>query len=78
MRQLALIVGTVLVVAFVAVNGVLMLVSPRRHAAFARWYTRGTMLSLVKPGAETRLAGFVLVAMCTFIGWVLFAKMMTR
>jgi hypothetical protein len=76
MRQVALIVGVVLVLAFGAIHGVLMLVSPRRHAAFVRWYTRGAMLSGVKPGTGTRIAGLIIVVEILFFAWGLAGKIL--
>src|SRR6266481_3206637 len=63
-----------LALAFGALNGVLMCLSPRHHAAFVRWYSRlGAQVSGVDSGAqiELRLAGLGLVAVSIFLGWKL-------
>jgi len=81
MRVIAAIVVAVLALAFGVVNGVLMCVSPRQHAAFWRWYSRirdeaprndyGVQI-------ETRTAGVVIVVVCVFFGWILVEKIVGR
>ncbi len=81
MRLVAIIVVALVAVAFAAVNGVLMCVSPRHHAAFWRWYTRaGDQVSGIDSGAQVqlRIAGFVIVAVGIFFGWVLAGKILSR
>jgi hypothetical protein len=81
MRLVAIIVVALVAVAFAAVNGVLMCVSPRHHAAFWRWYTRaGDQVSGIDSGAQVqlRIAGFVIVAVSIFFGWVLAGKILSR
>ena len=81
MRLVAIIVVALVTLAFAAVNGVLMCVSPRHHAAFWRWYTRaGDQVSGIDSGAQVqlRIAGLVIVAVSIFFGWVLAGKILSR
>lgn len=81
MRIVAIIVVGLLALAFAAVNGVLMCVSPRHYAAFRRWYTRaGDQVSGIDSGApvQLRIAGLVIVAVSIFFGWVLAWKILSR
>lgn len=81
MHIVAIIVVGLLALAFAAVNGVLMCVSPRHHAAFWRWYTRaGDQVSGIDSGAQVqlRIAGLVIVAVSIFFGWVLAGKILSR
>ena len=81
MRIVAIVVVGLLALAFAAVNGVLMCVSPRHHAAFWRWYTRaGDQVSGVESGAQMqlRIAGLIIVAVSIFFSWVLAEKILSR
>lgn len=74
MRAILILVGGSLVLAFCAAHGLLMALSPRRHAAFVRWYTRSGNSDLRSASGvqiETRIAGVLLVLMCTFMGFFL-------
>lgn len=66
--------------AFAAVNGVLMCVSPRRYAAFRRWYTRsGSQVSGVQSGAQIqlRIAGLIILVLSIFFSWILAGKILS-
>jgi hypothetical protein len=79
MRLVATIVVALVALAFAAVNGVLMCVSPRHHAAFWRWYTRvGGQASWAESGAQVqlRIAGLLIVAVSVFFGWILAGKIL--
>lgn len=81
MRIVAIIVVGLLALAFAAVNGFLMCVSPGRHAAFWRRYTRaGSQVSGIESGAQMqlRIAGLVIMAVSLFFGWVLAGKILGR
>ncbi len=81
MRLVAISVVALVALAFATVNGVLMCVSPRHHAAFWRWYTRaGDQVSGVESGGQMqlRIAGLVIVAVSIFFGWVLAGKILSR
>jgi len=81
MRLFAIVVVALVVLAFAAVNGILMCLSPRHHAAFWRWYTRaGDQTSGVEPGAQVqlRIAGFLIVAVSIFFCWVLSGKILNH
>lgn len=81
MRLMAMIVVGLLALVFAAVNGVLMCVSPRHHAAFWRWYTRaGSQVSGIDSGAQVqlRIAGLIIVVVSIFFGWVLVGKVLGR
>lgn len=75
---LLFIVGPSLV-AFGIVTGVLMCISPRLHTRFWRWYTRSVS---PMPGLhsglqiEERIAGFIIVVVCIFLGWKLAEKIL--
>ncbi len=81
MRIVAIVVVGLLALAFAAVNGVLMCVSPRHHAAFLRWHTRaGDQVSGVESGAQMqlRIAGLIIVAVSIFFSCVLAGKILSR
>lgn len=81
MRLVAIIVIGLVALAFALVNGVLMCVSPRHHAAFWRWYTRVEgQASGVASGAQMqlRIAGLVIVAVSIFFAWVLAGKVLSH
>ena len=76
----AIVIGSI-ALAFGLVNGMLMCVSPRRHTAFMRWYSRiKDQAPGVEPSAqiERRVAGLIIVVMCIFFGWVLAGKIVSR
>lgn len=80
MLRVAMIVMTLLTLIFAAVNGVLMCVSPRRHASFLRWYTRvgaQTAGSVSGRQIELRIAGLIITIMSVFFGWVLTGKILS-
>jgi hypothetical protein len=56
---------------FAIVNGVLMCASPRRHAAFVRWYTRSRQDGRPDTGMQIqlRIAGLIIVAISMFMSW---------
>lgn len=81
MGQIAILAGALLALAFGLANGVLMCISPVRHASFWRWYTRsGAGAQRPLPGAQTqmRAAGLVLTFICVFFGWMLVGKFLGR
>lgn len=81
MRLLAISIVAAVALAFGAVNGVLMCVSPRHHAAFWRWYTRaGGSMSADDSGPQIqlRIAGLGIVVMSIFFAWVLAGKILGR
>lgn len=81
MRPIAILVIGLLALVFAVVNGVLMCLSPRHHAAFWRWYTRsGSQVSGVESGTQIqlRIAGLMIVGLSVFFGWVLIEKMVSR
>ena len=81
MRLIAIIVVAFLALAFAAINGVLMCVSPRHHAVFWRWYTRrGGQGSRAESDAqiELRIAGLVIVAVSIFFAWIFVGKILSR
>jgi uncharacterized protein YjeT (DUF2065 family) len=81
MRFVVLVVVAPLALAFAIVNGVLMCVSPRRHAAFWRWYTRSvSSVSGVASGPQIqlRIAGLIIVVLSMFFGWILAEKILNR
>jgi hypothetical protein len=59
-------------IAFVALNGILMLLSPPRYHSFCRWYMSwgGEMVSHPPSGFQlsTRIEGLLLFAFCVFLG----------
>jgi uncharacterized membrane protein len=74
MRLAVLNVVALLVLAFAGIEGVLMCVSPRCHAAFWRWYTRQESGGEFGTQMESRIAGIIIVALCMFIGWKIVEK----
>jgi hypothetical protein len=80
MRLVAIVVIALVALTFAGVNGVLMGVSPRHHAAFVRWYTRSGGQSQIVSGKqiELRIAGIIIVAVTMFFGWMLAEKIMGR
>jgi hypothetical protein len=87
MRLAFIVAISALTLVFVAVNGVLMCVSPRHFATFWAWYSRaGSQLSGDASGQEMSLArriefgagGLTLVAMSVFLGWKLAEKVLGR
>jgi uncharacterized protein YjeT (DUF2065 family) len=78
---MAIIAIALLALAFAVVNGVLMCVSPRHHAAFWRRYTRfGGQVSEVESGAQIqlRIAGLIIVVFSMFFSWILAEKILSR
>jgi hypothetical protein len=75
MRPTAVLLIGLLATAFALVNGVLMFVSPKRYAAFLRWYTRSQVSGIESgPQIELRIAGLVIAGMSVFFGWILIEK----
>jgi hypothetical protein len=77
MHALFFIVVGVLLLPFAAVNGVLMVFSPRRHAFFLRWCSRSKgQTSEVKAGPQiqVRIAGLLILALTLFFGWIFVGK----
>ena len=80
MRLIAIIVVGLIALAFGAVNGTLMFLSPRHHAAFWRWYMRvEDQVSEAESGAQIqlRIAGLFIVAVSVFFGWILAGKILS-
>jgi hypothetical protein len=81
MRFVAIVVMAALALVFGAVSGVLMFASPRRHAAFWRWYTRsGRQNAEIESGMQIQLraAGLIIAALSMFFGWILAEKILAR
>ena len=80
--RLAAMIVTGLVILIFAAGGVLMFVSPRRHAAFWRWYSArfGNQVPWVESGdqIQLRIAGLIIVVISIFFGWILTEKILAH